>query len=296
MPATPFWRAFDHGINRLTLRTGLANVEIHAKPDVQEQAAAIIDCAARGARLIATTIPSAEALQDAARRALESGTRLISFNSGANLARSIGSLSHVGLDDHAAGEIAGRQFNAAEVDAAVLCVVHNPDNVGLIERCDGLASTFSGEVHRLDLSPASLVESAAATVSIAEAADRHNAGAILVLNDALVASAVAAADGRVVGAVAAGRSFSMQAVLEGDVLFVVNPATQAQVRSLIGFMLTESNEAALSGAALSRFGKISGPAIYLIRPRVLTGELLRIVVQDNPVLLEQLGLVEPSGN
>lgn len=296
-PADPFWRIFDATVSRLALRVGLTNLEIHAEPDVQDQAAAITSCATRGATFIATSIPSADELRDAARTASQSGAHFMSFNSGADSAGSLGSRHHVGLDDTAAGENAGNQFNAREVTGAVLCVVHEPDNVGLAHRCDGLASAYDGDVERLELSPASLVDSAAVTAAIAAAVDTHNAGGILVLNDALVAPAVAAADGRALGAVAAGSATTVRALVQGDVLFLVNPGGQAQARALVATMLLESNEGALVATSdVSRNSALTGPAIHLIRPRTMTGELLQRVLSENPQLLEQLGVVETPGN
>ncbi|MCY3569083.1 MAG: substrate-binding domain-containing protein [Chloroflexi bacterium] len=293
----PFWRIFDATVSRLALRVGLANLEIHAEPELQNQAAAISGCAARGATFIATTIPGAEELRDAANAASESGAYFMTFNSGADLAGSLGSRQHVGLNDTAAGENAGIQFNAAEVSGTVLCVVHEPENVGLAQRCDGLAAAYEGEVQRLDLSPESFTDTAAATVAIAASVSEHNAGAILVLNDALVASAVAAADGQVVGAVAAGSALTIRSLIAGDVLFLVNPAGQAQARALVATMLLESNEGALVASSdVSRNSAVTGPAVHLIRPRIMTGEILQRVLRGNPELLEQLGVVERSDN
>ena len=292
----PFWRLFDATIARLAHRVGLTNIEIHAEPVIEEQAAAISDCTTRGATFIATTIPSAEELQDAAKAAAESGAHFMSFNSGAELAGSIGSRHHVGLNDTAAGENAGIQFNAAQVTGAVLCVVHEPDNIGLAARCDGLAAAYHGDVERLDLSLGALSDSAGVTEAIAAAVSADDIGAILVLNDALLSPAVAAADGRAVGAVAAGSPANTRALIRGDLLFLVNPGVQAQARALVATMLLESNEGAfVASSDVSRYSALTGPAIHLIRPRVMTGPILQRVLRENPELLKQLGIQVNAG-
>ena len=301
-PGDPFWRSFDATLNRYAGRLGIAgHMEIHAKPIAEDQAAAIHDCTAREAGFIATTIPSAEALRGAAHAAVGSGAIFISFNSGADLASSLRSWSHVGLDDTAAGEIAGKQFNEAGVNGAVLCVVHEPDNVGLANRCDGLASTYTGDVKRLDLSPASSTDSAAATEQIASAAKELSAGAVLVLNNALVRSAVSAADGAVVGAVAAVDTASVRALVQEDVLFVVDPALQSQVHYLVGTMMTvpgrgESILTSGNRGDSDAISEVAGTPIHLIRPRVFTAALLRTLFEENPNLRERLGLTDGSGN
>ena len=71
----------------------------------------------------------------------------MSFNSGVQAAAEVGSSFHIGLDDRRAGEIAGEQFNQEGTQGTILCVIHEQNNTGLHERCDGLAATYAnGEV------------------------------------------------------------------------------------------------------------------------------------------------------
>ncbi len=113
-----------------------------------EQAAAIRRCTADGAVAIATTLAEPEALQSAVQEALAAGVPVISFNSGAEEAAEVGAALHISLDDYEAGRIAGDEFNARGVEGRILCVIHEPANQGLHDRCDGLEASFSGTVER----------------------------------------------------------------------------------------------------------------------------------------------------
>jgi len=46
------------------------------------------------------------------------------------------------------GELAGEAFNQRGVSGTVLCILHEPRNVGLEARCDGFASTYAGQTER----------------------------------------------------------------------------------------------------------------------------------------------------
>ena len=69
---------------------------------------------------------------------------MITLNSGANDYRRIGALTHVGQSEDVAGNGAGERFNEAGA-TKVLCAFQEQGNVGLEERCNGLAETFGGE-------------------------------------------------------------------------------------------------------------------------------------------------------
>ena len=109
-----------------------------------EQAAAIRECSADGATVIAATLADPAAVTPALQEADEAGARIITFNSGAEFAHEAGSELHISIDDHATGRLAGERFNAAEVDGEIVCLIHEDVNTGLDERCDGLAETYAG--------------------------------------------------------------------------------------------------------------------------------------------------------
>ncbi len=118
-------------------------LDFSSHSSVAAQAAAIRACIARGAQVIATTL-----VEPAIREALDADISVVSFNSGVEAADEIGTAMHIALDDHEAGRIAGEEFNRREIKGAVLCVIHEPNNVGLHDRCNGLEETYRGSVER----------------------------------------------------------------------------------------------------------------------------------------------------
>lgn len=113
-----------------------------------DQAEAVRRCVADGAVAIATTLAEPDALKPAVQEALAAGVPVISFNSGAEVAAEVGTALHLSLDDYEAGRVAGREFNARGVEGHLLCVIHEPENQGLHDRCDGLEEAFAGTVER----------------------------------------------------------------------------------------------------------------------------------------------------
>ena len=114
----------------------------------EEQAAAVRRCADDGAVAIATTLAEPEHLMPAVQDALARGIPVISFNSGASVAAEVGTALHIALDDLQAGRVAGEEFNERGVEGHLLCIIHEPNNHGLLERCDGLEEAFNGTVER----------------------------------------------------------------------------------------------------------------------------------------------------
>ena len=109
-----------------------------------ERAAKIRECVADDVDAIAVTLAETEHVADAIGEARAQGVPVVTYNSGASAARAAGSMLHLGLDDRKAGEIVGGQLTADGVQGSALCLVHEARNVGLTERCQGLAETYGG--------------------------------------------------------------------------------------------------------------------------------------------------------
>ena len=118
-----------------------------------DQAAAISQCVEDGAAAIATTLADPDALKPALTAAGEAGVRLVTFNSGADNATDVGSAAHVSLDEVAVGRIAAEQFAERTEAGEILCIIHEPTNTGLEQRCDSLEDHYAGgTVSRVRLS------------------------------------------------------------------------------------------------------------------------------------------------
>ena len=112
------------------------------------QAAAIGECVEAGASVIATTLADVEQVAEPIAAAQAAGVPVVTYNSGAESAAQVGSALHIALDDYRGGVLAGERFKAEGVEGKVLCVLHEANNVGLEQRCDGFAEGYGGEVEQ----------------------------------------------------------------------------------------------------------------------------------------------------
>jgi simple sugar transport system substrate-binding protein len=147
---------------------------------------------------IFVSLANPDALRDAIGRAVDAGIPVITINSGVDIYQELGALTHIGQTEFVAGQGAGQQFNAAGA-TKVLCVIHEEGNIGLEQRCDGLADAFSGEVERFNVATTG-VRDVAGTVSGIQNKLISDASidAILTLNPVIATAArdaIAAANG-----------------------------------------------------------------------------------------------------
>ena len=138
-----FWRAVKGWSRQASIDAGL-NVRFRQAQDGAQQASQIEQCSVDGASVIAATLADPDAVRDALLAAKAAGARIITFNSGAEYAASVGSEMHIALDDRAAGRLVGEAFNTRGISGAIGCLLHEENNVGLITRCEALAATYTG--------------------------------------------------------------------------------------------------------------------------------------------------------
>ncbi len=156
------------------------NLRAEAFGDVADQAEAIQQCVEDGAVSIATTLVSPDELAPAIAEAAAAGIPVMSFNSGAEAAAEVGTSFHIGLNDRRAGEIAGEQFNKEGAQGDILCLIHEPNNVGLHERCEGLAATYAnGSVQTWNY------EGADAADALLERTAQGDIAAVMALSDSV---------------------------------------------------------------------------------------------------------------
>ena len=94
---------------------------------------------------LVVSIPDAEALGDAIKRAVAAGIPVVSMNSGSDVAKGLGVLVHVGQEEYAAGLGAGERMKALGGRNAI-CINHEVGNVALDLRCEGFIKGFEGKV------------------------------------------------------------------------------------------------------------------------------------------------------
>ena len=172
-----FWGLASNTANIAAASLGI-NVRAESYSDVAHQAAAIRECVEDGAVSIATTLVSPDDLAPAIAEATAAGIPVLSFNSGAQSASEVGTSFHTGLNDRRAGEIAGERFNEEGTQGTILCVIHEADNVGLHDRCDGLAATYAnGDVERWSYAGQGAVD------AVIERYEQGDIGAVIALSD-----------------------------------------------------------------------------------------------------------------
>jgi simple sugar transport system substrate-binding protein len=114
---------------------------------------------------IIVSLANPDAMKDAVLKATGAGIPVITINSGVDVYKELGALTHIGQTEFVAGQGAGEQFNAVGL-TRVLCVIHEEGNIGLEERCDGLADTFSGDVERFNVATTGIRDIAGTLSSI----------------------------------------------------------------------------------------------------------------------------------
>ena len=185
-----FWLSLTRNafISSLNIAVDLT---IKGSPDADEQAQLIRECVAEGAQGIATSLPNVEALRGAITHAQESEVIVVTYNSGRGDASSLNVPLHVSLDEAAVGRRTGEEFNEAGITGTVLCVLHEPANAGLVERCDALDGAYEGgEVERFNVAGVADIERS--TEQLTERLREGGVGALLALNSALMNPSVEA--------------------------------------------------------------------------------------------------------
>jgi simple sugar transport system substrate-binding protein len=144
-----FWAVVEKGAKDAAATYGVT-LKSGGDPDPAKQAQLIEDLVAAKVDGIFVSLANPDALKDAIKKAVDAGIPVITINSGVDVYKELGALTHVGQTELVAGQGAGERFNAAGAKK-VLCVIHEESNIALEQRCDGLTNTFKGEVVRFNV-------------------------------------------------------------------------------------------------------------------------------------------------
>ncbi|WP_419841752.1 substrate-binding domain-containing protein [Candidatus Poriferisodalis sp.] len=140
-----FWSVVEVAVKDASEAIGCEVVYFGANNDAQAQSQAIEGAIADGSDGIAISLADPTGLEAAARAVVAAGIPLYTLNSGVNNYKELGAVTHIGQTEIVAGNGAGERFN--DLGAShVLCARQEQANIGLEERCEGLADTFSGQV------------------------------------------------------------------------------------------------------------------------------------------------------
>jgi simple sugar transport system substrate-binding protein len=135
--ADPFWSVVQNGVNQAAKDMGV-QVEYHSPQtyDMVEMSQLIDAAVASKPNGLVVSIPDADAQGESIKAAVAAGIPVISINSGADVAKDLGVLTHVGQTEYEAGLGAGERMGEAGVKNA-LCINQEVGNVALDERCRG---------------------------------------------------------------------------------------------------------------------------------------------------------------
>ena len=219
-----FWGVVEKGAKDAAATFGV-ELKSGGSGDPAEQAQLVETYIADKVDGIFVSLANPDALKDAVTKAVAAGIPVITINSGVDVYKELGALTHVGQTEFVAGQGAGEQFTAAGAKK-VLCVIHEEANIGLEQRCDGLADTLAGEVERFNVATTG-VRDVAGTVSAIQnklIADSTIDG-VLSLNPVIAMAArdaIAAAGGAQKLATFDLSPDVLQALMDGEMLFAVD--------------------------------------------------------------------------
>ncbi len=140
-----FWSVVKRGAEDAAEALGVNLVWSPSFNDPEKQVQDIEAAVAAGTDGLAVSLASPEAVGPAAKAAADAGIPLYTINSGVLQYKGLGATTHVGQTEVVAGNGAGEFFNDLGA-TKVLCARQEQGNIGLEERCEGLAETFNGDV------------------------------------------------------------------------------------------------------------------------------------------------------
>ena len=143
--AGTFWSVVEKAVRDAASAIGCDVVYQGSNNDALKQSQDIEAAIAAGSDGIAISLSDPTGVSAAAEAVVAAGIPLYTLNSGVDYYKDLGAVTHIGQTEFVAGQGAGERFNALGA-SKVLCGRQEQGNVGLEERCDGLADTFSGEV------------------------------------------------------------------------------------------------------------------------------------------------------
>ena len=254
-------------------------IELRAEmyTDSADQAEGIRRCVEDGAAAIATTLADPDVLLPALSEASEAGVRVVTFNSGADRATDVGSIAHVSLDEMAVGRIAAEQFLERGVSGDILCVIHEPSNTGLEQRCDSLERAYdAGSVIRVRVSDAD------DSVAMIAAQATEGVGAAVALNANTAFDMVEAlSEDRpdiVLAAVSADFPMPLAMLYSGRLSFVLWSHALEQ-----GYLTTTALLYGHGTPFPTETGLFQGATLISIQPSVVTEEAVRALFDSDSI-------------
>jgi simple sugar transport system substrate-binding protein len=218
-----FWSVVKKGAQQAAKDEGVKLIWSPSNNDPQKEAQLIDAAVSQKVDGLAVSVPNADAIKGSLAKAKAAGIPIITLNSGAEQFQELGAITHVGQTEEIAGEAAGKKLKAAGVKK-VLCVIHEQNNIGLQQRCDGVKKGFGGSVTNQQVKGTADIATTQTEIKSKLQADKSFDG-VMTLNPDIAAAAVTAVKGASSSAKIATFDLSpavIKAIDAGTVLFAVD--------------------------------------------------------------------------
>jgi simple sugar transport system substrate-binding protein len=188
-----FWSVVKKGAQQAAKDEGVKLIWSPSNNDPQKQAQLIDAAVSQKVDGLAVSVPNADAIKGSLAKAKAAGIPIITLNSGADQFQALGAITHVGQTEEIAGEAAGKKLKAAGVKK-VLCVIHEQNNIGLQQRCDGVKKGFGGAVTNQQVKGTEDIATTQTEIKSKLQADKSFDG-VIALNPDIASAAVTAVKG-----------------------------------------------------------------------------------------------------
>jgi simple sugar transport system substrate-binding protein len=218
-----FWSVVKKGAQQAAKDEGVKLIWSPSNNDPQKQAQLIDAAVSQKVDGLAVSVPNADAIKGSLAKAKAAGIPIITLNSGAEQFQELGAITHVGQTEEIAGKAAGAKLKEAGAKK-VLCVIHEQNNIGLEQRCQGVKEGFGGAVTNQQVKGTEDIATTQTEIKSKLQADKSY-DAVMSLNPDIAAAAVTAVKGASSDAKVATFDLSPAVIKDikaGTVLFAVD--------------------------------------------------------------------------
>jgi simple sugar transport system substrate-binding protein len=218
-----FWSVVKKGAQQAAKDEGVKLIWSPSNNDPQKEAQLIDAAVSQKVDGIAVSVPNADAIKAPLAKAKAAGIPIITLNSGVDDFKALGAITHVGQSEGIAGEAAGAKLKSAGA-TKVLCVIHEQNNIGLQQRCEGVKKGFGGDVTNVNVKGTANVATTQTEIKSKLQADK-SFDAVITLNPDIAVAAVTAIKGASSKAKLATFDLSpavLKDIKAGTVLFAVD--------------------------------------------------------------------------
>jgi simple sugar transport system substrate-binding protein len=239
-----FWSVVKKGAEQAAKDEGVKLIWSPSNNDPQKEAQLIDAAVSQKVDGLAVSVPNADAIKSSLAKAKAAGIPIITLNSGVDDYKKLGAITHVGQTEEIAGKAAGAKLKAAGAKK-VLCVIHEQNNIGLTQRCQGVKEGFGGDVTNIQVKGTADIATTQTEIKSKLQADKSY-DQVIALNPDIAEAAKAAIKGASSSAKLATFDLSPDVIKDiknGKVLFAVDQQQYLQGYLPIVFLKLFKNNA-----------------------------------------------------